>query len=123
MKILRVVLLTVSIGALLLVGISKQASAETVSFTRSAQLSGKLFAVSVVHGCPTEERIAEMLQKGVALGADYTVIPEVVDASLCPATFYGPMWGWHQVWEVPYQSVDVHFAGGVVVGLHYRVEK
>lgn len=105
---------------LLLMGLT-QAQAQPMP-TKRAQLSGKIFAVSVLHGCPTEERIAEMQQKGVDLGADYTVIPEVIGASMCPATIYGPMWGWHQVWDTE-QTVDLHMTGGVVVGLHYRVEK
>lgn len=120
MKITSVFLLSV----ILLASISEaEVQIPPPTFARNAQISGKLFAVTVIRGCPTEERIDEMIQKGVALGADYTTIPEVAGASFCPATFYGPMWGWHQVWEIPYQSADVQFYGGVIVGLHYRVEK
>ena len=107
--------------SLLLLGIGTRAQAFDPTPQRG-QLSGKIFAVTVVHGCPTEELIGHVLEEGIALGADYTELPEVVAASLCPATRAGRMWSWHQV-DDEAAGFTAQMLGGVVIGLHYRITR
>jgi hypothetical protein len=91
-------------------------------YPHRGQLSGKIFAVTVLHGCPTEELIEQVLQKGAELGADYTVISEVAAASFCPATVNGQMWSWHQIDESE-SGITLQFFGAETVGLHFRIVK